>query len=85
MRRVRSGVAGREDTANPRSSSSYWNTSSIEQLVLVDSLERHVTSYVRDTDGIWQPETSISQADLLLVPVKIRMSLDKIYQNTSLA
>ncbi len=63
----------------------YWNTPGLEQLVLVDSLERHVTSYLRDADGTWRPELSISDGDVSFAPIAIAMSLSGIYRNTSLA
>jgi Uma2 family endonuclease len=63
----------------------YWNTPGLEQLVLVDSLERHVTSYLRAADGTWRPELSLSGGEILFAPVQVVMSLAGIYENTSLA
>lgn len=62
----------------------YWNTPSIEQLVLVESLERVVTAQVRDADGTWQKPLTLTDGTLYFTPVGVSMAFDKIYQNTSL-
>ncbi len=64
----------------------YWNTASIEQLVLIDAQARHVTSNVRDADGTWLPPL-IHRNDGVLdfTPLAVSMTFEKIYANTSLA
>jgi Uma2 family endonuclease len=62
----------------------YWNTPNIEQFVLIESLERVVTSYVRDADGTWQKLLLVTAGALHFAPVGVSMAFDKIYQNTSL-
>ncbi len=67
-------------------SSSNWNTLCIEQLVLIDSRTRYVTSLVRDAPGLWMPPVvSENTGTLEFTPLAITLALDKIYQNTSLA
>ena len=63
----------------------YANTPSIEQLVLIESLERHVTSHVRDADGNWLKPIIITEGTLEFTPIGVTMTLDKIYEDTSLA
>jgi Uma2 family endonuclease len=62
----------------------YWNTPSIEQLVLIESIERVVTSHVRNADGTWQKPLIFTEGTLHFVPVGVSMAFNKIYQNTSL-
>lgn len=62
----------------------YWNTPSIEQLVLIESLERVVTSHVRNADGTWQKPLIVTEGALHFAPIGVSMALDKMYQNTSL-
>jgi Uma2 family endonuclease len=62
----------------------YWNTPSIQQLVLIESLSRHVTSHVRDVDGKWQKPIALNEGTLEFSPIGISMTLNNIYRNTSL-
>jgi Uma2 family endonuclease len=64
----------------------YANTLSIEQLILIESLERYVTSHVRDANGIWQrPVILINEGTLEFSPIGVTITLAKIYEDTSLA
>jgi Uma2 family endonuclease len=50
----------------------YWNTPEIQQLVLIDSRKRDITAHLRDESGGW------------CAPVRVSVTLDQIYHNTSL-
>ena len=63
----------------------YWNTASIEQLVLVDSVERYITSHIRRPDGSWNAPIILIEGILEFAPLRVSISLEKLYQNTSLA
>jgi len=61
----------------------YATTPSIEQLVLIESLERHVTSHVRGADGDWQRPIIVTAGALEFPPIGVTMILDAIDENTS--
>jgi len=63
----------------------YRDTGSIEQLVIVESETRSVTSYVRGSDGAWKPGiTSIGEGFVEFPAVGVSVSLDEVYCGTSL-
>lgn len=64
----------------------YWNTDSIEHLILIGSLERETTSYLRGADGRWSPPATLADNGELALPlIGVSMSFAQIYRNTSLA
>jgi Uma2 family endonuclease len=64
----------------------YWNTSTIRQLVIIETDERGAESYCRDADGVWQPPTSITGTGVMsFASVGFEMSLDDVYRRTTLA
>jgi len=64
----------------------YWNTTSIEQLLFVDSSQRQITSHLRDSAGRWNAEITYTNHDILeFAPLGVTMPLDRIYKNTDLA
>jgi len=64
----------------------YWNTASIEHLMLIGSLERETTSYLRGADGRWLPPETLTNDGVLAFPfVGVTMTFAQIYRHTSLA
>ena len=64
----------------------YWNTSSIAQLVVIETDERGAESYCRDADGVWQPPISTIDSGVLVFPgAALEMTLDEVYRRTTLA
>ncbi len=62
----------------------YWNTPSIQQLVLIESRMRYVTTHVRDAGGAWLEPSVPTDGILAFTPVAVTMTIDQIYKNTSL-
>lgn len=64
----------------------YWNNDSIEQLVLIGSLERETTSCVRGADGRWAPPLTLGGDEVLTFSlIEVTMPFARIYRNTSIA
>jgi Uma2 family endonuclease len=64
----------------------YWNTSSIGQLVVIETDERGAESYWRDADRVWQPPISTIGDGVLVFPgIALEMTLDEVYRRTTLA
>jgi Uma2 family endonuclease len=63
----------------------YRDTRSVEQLVIVESETRAVTSYLRDPAGVWQPGTTvIGEGDVAFPSVGVTLGLAESYRGTSL-
>jgi Uma2 family endonuclease len=62
----------------------YSNTQSIEQLVLIGSLERETTSYLRAADGQWLPPITFASDGVLTFSLGVTLTFGQIYRNTSL-
>jgi Uma2 family endonuclease len=63
----------------------YRETPSIEQLIIIESESRSITSYLRDDRGYWQPgETTIGEGAVALPGVEVELTLKEIYRRTSL-
>lgn len=64
----------------------YSNTDSIEHLVLIGSLERETTSYLRGGDGRWLAPVTVTNDGLLELPrIGLTITFAQIYRNTSIA
>jgi Uma2 family endonuclease len=64
----------------------YWNTDSIEQLVLIGSLTREIVCLLRGENGQWLPPVTMSDDGILAFsPIGVTMTFAQIYRNTSLA
>jgi Uma2 family endonuclease len=63
----------------------YRETPGIEQLVIIESEARSITSYLRDDRGYWLPgETTIGEGAIILPSVQVELTLREIYRRTSL-
>jgi Uma2 family endonuclease len=65
----------------------YWSTSSIGQLVVIETNERGEESYCRDADRVWQPPilSTLGNGVLVFPGVALEMTLDEVYRRTTLA
>lgn len=64
----------------------FRDTTSIEQIVIIESETRSVRSYVRDDEWQWREESTLVGDGMLAFRVDdARMTLDEIYWRTSLA
>ena len=63
----------------------YRDTASIEHIVIIESETRSVRSYVREEEWQWRQEPTLVGDGVLAFRVGVNMTLDEIYQWTSLA
>ncbi len=64
----------------------YRNTPSIEQIIIIESTTRAITSRNRDARSSWQPDiTVIGNGSLWFPAIGFVMTLDAIYRRSSLA
>ena len=62
----------------------YWSTPSIEQVVIIESESRALSSYCRDEHGTWQPPvTTIGNGTFRFSTVDVKMTLDEVYRRTT--
>lgn len=56
----------------------------LEEYMLIDSDRRHVTLYTRNGENQWQLRDFVNDDVVILDSVKVRLSLEDIYQDTKL-